>query len=489
MGTFENGGNSLKYYNYSFFGQDTWRATKKLTLTYGLRWDINPSPAASDENPLYVFTGVFDTKPQGLEAATRLFKTDFSAFAPRVGLAYQLSEKMVVRGGIGMFYDIGVPQTISEQVTLAFPFGRSRSTTGPIPFDYNNIAFTPLPFTLTPPPGNFQPGHAIDPNLQLPVSYQWNVAFEKQFGANHSLSVTYVGQKGEGQIRRDAILQAAPSNWTQISVFHNQDTSRYDSLQTVFQRRLTKGLQAMVQYTLSKSTDSGSGDNPSLKDNQRSLADIRTELDYGYSDFDRRHAFSTGFSYDLPAPKWGKVSNAILRGWGLDGIFRAQSGLGLSPYVQYTVPATGLNQRLRVNRVEGVPIWLEDGNTPGGRRINPAAFAPPPVGERGDLKRNSIRNFPIWQFDMGLRRTFDLTERVKLALKVEYFNILNHPMFSLSSTSMLYSASVNGALRPNFGRVTQTVDTAYSPVSGVGLNPLYQIGGARSGQLTVRFTF
>ena len=146
---------------------------------------------------------------------------------------------------------------------------------------------------------------AIDPNLKLPLSYQWNVAFEKQFGANHSLTVTYVGAKGKRLLRRDLITPVPPSIWSQFQVNYNLDHSRYDSLQVEFQRRLSRGLQAMAAYTLAKSTDSGSGESSFFRSNQNTFSALDANFDVGYSDFDRRHSFTAGFSYDLPAPKWG----------------------------------------------------------------------------------------------------------------------------------------------------------------------------------------
>src|SRR5262249_45059811 len=106
-------------YNYSFFGQDIWKATEKLTLTYGLRWEINtPLGSITSGKPLYNINGIFNSLPFGLVPVSTLGSTHFNDFAPRVGASYQLTPQTILRGGFGLFYDIGfgggTPGSISD---------------------------------------------------------------------------------------------------------------------------------------------------------------------------------------------------------------------------------------------------------------------------------------------------------------------------------------------------------------------------------------
>ena len=128
------------------------------------------------------------------------------------------------------------------------------------------------------------------------------------------------------------------------------------------------------------------------------------------------------------------------------------------------------------NVVPGEPFYLVDPVQPGGRRLNPAAFSVPASGQQGNLPRNYFRAFAIDQADLAVSRQINITERVNLYLRVEYFNIFNHPMFSPYNN---ISVGI-----PDFGTITQTLNKSLS-----GLNPLYQIGGPRSGQLTLKLQF
>ena len=114
--------------NYSLFAQDTWKTTQRLTLTYGLRWEINTPPvSATSGQPLYTVQGIFDSNPLALVPGA-LWHTKFNNFAPRVGAAYQVTPKTVVRGGFGLFYDLGygaLGSTLTD-----FPYNRASRSFG-----------------------------------------------------------------------------------------------------------------------------------------------------------------------------------------------------------------------------------------------------------------------------------------------------------------------------------------------------------------------
>jgi Carboxypeptidase regulatory-like domain/TonB dependent receptor/TonB-dependent Receptor Plug Domain len=475
---------SLLINNYSMFVQDTWSATKKLTLTYGLRWEINPAPSDTDK-PIYSLAGVFDANPREL-VTTPVYKTQLNAFAPRIGAAYQVTPKTVVRGGFGLFYDLGVSSQVASAVTGQYPWNRFGTGASGISLDFNNPLFpTPLPFPnpLTPPNGTFAQVMAVDPNLSLPVTYQWNAAVEQELGANQSLTVTYVGAKGRKLLRQETITPRAPTPWSSIFVVRNADRSDYNALQAQFQRRMSRGLQVIASYTYAKSTDTASSDGR-VGVGAQTLEQLSTgpDLNLGYSDFDVRHTYSGAVSYQLPAPKWTKVGNALLKGWAVDALVRGRSGYPFTVTSFTRIVVNGVSQRVRADVVPGQQFWIYD-SSPGGRRVNPAAFAQPANNLPGNQVRNSLRDFSASQTDVALRRRFGLTERVKLDLRVEYFNVFNHPMFTLATNFNFFN-------RPGFGIASQTLGSAFSGGgTGGGQSALYNMGSNRSGQLTLKLSF
>jgi hypothetical protein len=442
--------------NYSFFVQDIWKSSPRLTLTYGVRWEINtPMHSITAGKPLYAVTGVFDSAPFGLApAGTPLWHTRFDNFAPRFGATFQLAPQTVLRGGFGRYYDLGYGGNVAGTM-FYFPYMDASLAVGPLPFDFNNAAFQAPPFTLAPN-SNIVYIAAVDPNLKVPFTYEWNAAIQRGLGANQSISATYVGAHGDNLLRGD-VIGSSVGYRTQTT--RNADWSNYNALQLQFQRRMARGFQALVSYTFAKSTDTNSDDTEG-NDITNSLRAINVAADLAPSDFDVRHSFSTAVSWQIPSPHWERLSDALLRNWQADGIVRISSA---APYQVFI--------RARPNVVPGVPFYLPAPGEPGGRTLNPAAFTPAPPGQNGDLPRNFFRGFAIDQTDLSLRRQFHLTERASLFLGMEYFNLFNHPMFAVNEFT-------------GFGSPTQTLN------EDLGLlNPLYQIGGPRSGQLTIKVLF
>jgi len=241
---------------------------------------------------------------------------------------------------------------------------------------------------------------------------------------------------------------------------------------------MASGWQALVSYTLATTTDTSSGTQCFCSANgttSNSIGGINVAADYGQSDFDVRNSLAGVVSYRFPAPERGRFANGLLKDWQMDGLVRASTAPPYNPIALASSSVFG-SYYTRPNVVPGEPFYLVDPVQPGGRRLNPAAFSVPASGQQGNLPRNYFRAFPIDQTDLALSRQISITERVNLYLRVEYFNIFNHPMFSP------YGNIIVGS--PDFGTITQTLNKSLS-----GLNPLYQIGGPRSGQLTLKLQF
>jgi hypothetical protein len=474
--------------NYSLFAQDTWRMTNRLTLTYGLRWEINPPPqSATSGQPLYAVQGIFDSNPLALVPGS-LWHTRFGNLAPRIGAAYQVTPKTVVRGGFGLFYDLGYGNAAGDS-TGTYPYIQFGFTSLPppgVPFDLTNPAFNLIPFSTSI--ANVSSGlTAIDPNLSVPLTMQWNAAVERELGANQRLTATYVGADSRRLPREDNILPPSlVANGSPQTVFAtwNGGYSHYEALQLQFQRRMSHGLQALVSYTLAKSSDLGSSDGTGFE--AASVSQIVLPP-LAPSDFDLRHSIAGAVSYEIPAPTWGHAGNAILKGWAVDGLVRESSAPPIN-VVAYNQSGFISYHLTLANVVPGQPSWIPDPTQPAGRALNPAAFSLPPAGVQGNYPRNSLRSpYTIDQTDLALRRRFNLTERVKIDVRAEYFNVFNHPMFGAPGfTQPSTELGLAG-----FGKVfasTTNLALGSGGASG-GQSALYALGGPRSAQFTLKLQF
>jgi hypothetical protein len=244
------------YRNFSFFGQDTWRATRRLTLTYGLRYEVNPAPDEANGNLPLTVNGVTAAGANSLDNLSlsgerrRFYKTTYDNFAPRIGAAYQLFSGTVVRGGFGVFYDLGYNFTGTAFSTGVVPFASTLSLSN---VTYTSPAFqqTVPPFSLTPP---FSRVFAYQPGYKLPYTLQYNIAVEQTFGANNSISISYVGSRGR-RLGRVETLRATTGNFRRLDLVTNGGNSDYNALQIQYQRRLSNNLQVLASYTFAKSLD------------------------------------------------------------------------------------------------------------------------------------------------------------------------------------------------------------------------------------------
>ena len=465
----------LIFTNFSAFGQDTWRVNRRLTLTYGLRWELNPPPKGADGNDAFTALGLDD--PASITLAPRgtpLYKTTYDNFAPRFGLAYQLVQtpgrELVMRGGVGIFYDLGSGQ--AAQGFASAPFSTNKV---PVP---SNVPFPATGSIIEPPPPPVPPFslvNAIDPNLKLPRTYQWNLALEQALGTNQTLSVSYVAAVGRRLVSVQSLLNPNP-NFINLNIVRNRATSDYHALEAQFQRRLARGVQALVSYTWAHSIDDVS-------------SDFGIDLDRGPSDFDVRHSFSSAVSYDIPTPAAGQIGRTLLANWAIDAIVHSQTATPVNVIARPTIALSGQVINFRPDLIEGIPLYIDDPSAPGGRRFNntidpsrpgcKGPFCPPPANRQGSLGRNALRAFPLNQIDLSVRRGFNLKEGVTLQFKTDIFNIFNHPNFGDPNNRLTQST---------FGQATTMFGRGLG-VGAAGLSPLYQIGGPRSMQFSLKLEF
>lgn len=464
--------------NFSAYAQDTWKATPRLTLAYGLRWEVNVPPTDRQGNHAYTVIGLNDPATMILAPlGTPLWKTTYNNFAPRIGAAYQLSQskgrEIVLRGGFGVYYDVGTGPTGNAIIGVTVPYFREQFFET-FPFDFNQISIAPVNFNPTAPYGRL---FVFDPNLKLPRTYEWNFASEYSLGSNQTIAASYVGAAGRRLLRKEVLRGASlPNpNFTQVVVTRNAATSDYHALQLQFQRRLTRGLQTLASYTWSHSIDIASADSAF----NLPITRIDPKLDRGPSNFDVRHSFSAAATYDLPC-RWGnRIAKILLHDWSVDGIFRGRSATPVNlttNRVLFGVNAVGA----RPDLISGVPLYIQDPLAAGGKRLNRAAFAVPPVGRQGTLGRNAVRGFPLSQLDLSLRRKFRLSEQLNFQLRADLFNAFNHPNFG---------APVSLLSDPLFGQATRMLGRELGAGGDGSLSPLYQVGSPRSVQLALKLQF
>jgi outer membrane receptor protein involved in Fe transport len=463
----------LIFTNFSAYVQDTWRVKPRLTLTYGLRWEINPAPSGKDGRDL--FTGLGIENPANLSLAslgTPHYKSGYGNFAPRAGLSYQLSQtqgkETVLRAGVGIFYDLGAGMVANS--ASYFPYLRRKNLAN-ISYPLDASSAEARPFSLNPP---FSTVRIFAADYKLPLTLQWNVAIEQALGSRQTLSASYVGAAGRRLLRSEGLVNPNP-NFQQVFVVTNGATSDYHALQLQFQRRLSKRLQALAAYTWSHSIDISSNDSftnlPS--------GNFDPLLDRASSDFDVRHSFGAAVTYDLPTPNLSGMGDKLFRNWSVDTMVIARTATPIDIFYGRDIGFGFFN--FRPDRVEGTPLYLKDPSAPGGRIINRTAFAVPETPRQGTLGRNSLRGFPLSQVNLALRRRLNLNERFNLQLRAEIMNLFNHPNFGDPT------GDFNSGL---FGHSTSMLGRSLgSGGSNGGLSPLYQLGGPRSIQLGMKLQF
>jgi hypothetical protein len=475
------------------YAQDTWRVTPHLTLTYGVRWDINFVPKSLN-GPSFPAASGFDLQNVGgiglAPPGTSAYNTNYGDFAPRLGVAYQIRQsnnwQTVARGGFGLFYDLATSE-YGNQVGTSYPYG-GQTVVIDQPFPFTGAAGV-APVIAAPSDTNPGTVFFFDPHLKLPYTLEWNVALEQSLGSQQSLSVTYVGAAGRHLLRTAQAFNVSQSI-EEMQLVTNAGTSDYDALQVQFQRRMAHGLQALASYTWAHSLDDASAGSSGSQANVFA-GGLNSR---GNSDFDIRHAISGAVTYDIPSPHVGGIVHALLDGWSIDNIVQAHT----APPV--TVDSTSFNGTpvfsfgdyifyFRPDLVPGEPLYLHGPQYAGGKAFNPAAFTAPPLDpvtglplRDGDLRRNTLRGFGLAQWDFAIHRDIPIHEQLKLQFRAEMFNVLNHPNFG----------QPDGILTdPQFGKSTETLGQYLEggTLGSGAFSPLYQVGGPRSIQLALKLMF
>jgi len=453
----------------SLYAQDAWKLSPRLTLTYGTRWELAPAPSPRNSTTLASWKNV--DNPEQIVLApfgTAIWSTSWGNFAPRVGLAWRVNDKgdLVIRGAWGMFYDLGVGNV--ADVGSFFP-GEATAVQASVSVPLTDPSAYLPKISLSAP---YPLVEAFSPNLGLPRSYQWNGAVEKSFSGHQAVSVTYVGQSGSDLLRQQSTYQPNSNFLSDFVLTNNSAHSRYEAMQVQYRRPLTDHFQGLLNYTWSHSLDNASNDIVAGLGGTV-LSAVR---DYASSDADVRNSFSGAITYAAPAFGHSGLVNRVSKDWSIATVAVARAGFPFNGHVYLMSPDPGGYALSRPDRVPGPPLWIRDSAAGGGKGLNANAFVVPSTPRQGTESRNDIQGFGLTQLDLSLGRKFNITDRINLQFRADAFNALNHPNFT------------NPPAYVEFGPAYLVSQEMLNAGLG-GLNPLFQEGGPRSLQLSLKLAF
>ena len=456
---------------FDFFGQDAWQVTRKLNLNLGLRYEYI-GPLHSLNKDLAVFTPDKGLQIQGA-GIDSIFPPDKNNFAPRFGFAYQptANSDLVVRGGIGVFYDqINMNPFLDFRPGSAGADGLQDNPIGPHPVDnYNANGYTwqsgvyifpglttcpTLSGCGTPNPAtgaNIYNVYSVSQNFRTPYFYNYNLNIEKALGNAAVLQLGYVGSAGHKlavmeDINTTGAFNAAYPNIGSVLQENSVGNSNYNSLQTTLRIRAWHGLTSQFAYTWAHELDIMTEYRGSIL-----FSSTDPKLDYGSGDFDTRNNFTAFWTYDIPGSSHGP--KILTHGWQVSSLWSFHGGQPFNFNAGTQRP--GLN--LIADPFAGVSHSFSKalgGSTPGEQWVNPAAFCVPgaagcagPTNPNGDLGRNAFYGPGFADVDLSVIKNIPVTERFRVQLRAEMFNVMNRKNLATGSGSV----GSDGTVRDTIG--------------------------------------
>jgi len=445
---------TILQYIYNGYFQDDWRLSRKLTVNYGLRYEL-PLPFVEAHNRQSNF--VLESGPCYLQIVlatqagtcnagigTALVRPDTNNFAPRIGLAYQVSDKLVVRSGFGIFYGRDENLGLSNRLVANPPFIPSASYTGtstvPAFQLQNGIPAGALSSTVGPSTTVY----SFPFNYTTPYVEQWNINIERQLPGNFLAQIGYTGSEAHKLYVLDNVNQALPGPSSiavnarrpyqgigNISEYGPLVNSHYDALIAKAERRFSKGFSLLSSFTYGHSIDGGGNQNDQqdpAPQNAHNLASQKAS-----SNFDVKNRFVTSGVWAEQFGTKPGFFNQIIRDWQFSGIFARQGGQPFTPIISTDPTNTG-STTIRPNRIA-------DGNLPSDQRsinnwFNLAAFTVPTCTCFGNSGRGILRGPGLVNLDFSVVRNFAIKERFRLQFRLESFNLANHPNFGLPAYNL-----------------------------------------------------
>jgi Carboxypeptidase regulatory-like domain len=451
-----------------YYVQDDWRVSNKLTVNIGLRYEFIPAPI-EDTNRLGnlfvtrdpqsgLYTGTLlwaNTNPEvdpitgvaGEPAHTggfgpALMRNNYKDFAPRIGLAYQLDNKTVIRSAYGIFFNSTFVQELQDMRKF-WPYTIQQN------FAANTGLVPDLPITGAGP--SFSNTASIggwpqNPENRTPYSEQWNFTIQRQLMEDLSLDIAYVGNSNKKQIGYDPInaaLTPGPGDiqarrlmpaYGDLDGGANRFSSKYNSFRTNLVKRFSKGLQINANYTWGRAMT-----------NSSSLAEATVQNPYNLhqewerASIDLRHIFQLAYVYELPFGKgkhfgagWNSFLNGALGGWSAEGIARASTGAPLNP----TISQDRANVGRTYQRPNATGISPDNGPQTIYQWFNTAAFALPTNFTYGTSGAFVITAPGRYNWDLSLQKDFRIREGQALQFRSEFYNLPNSVSFNNPNTNL-----------------------------------------------------
>jgi len=467
--------------SFALFGQDAWRATPNLTLNLGLRYEY-AGPLHNGDNNLPVFIPGRGLVIQG-DGIGSIYPADKNNFAPRFGFAYQPghSDNVVVRGGFGVFYEqTAISPFLDNRPPNAAANGLENNPAGPDAVDnYSRNAYNwqtvqqggqsifpgvvtcaSLNYTLEPGCGipnpvtgaNIYNVFSVGRNFRTPYYLNYDLQVEKGFGNVAVLQVGYTGSLGRKltvteNINQNGTFNAQYPNVGSINQFNSAVTSNYNALQSVLKIRSWHGFTSQFAYTWAHALDEATEFRGVIP-----LDGTNLNQEYGNGDFDTRQNFTGYWTYDIPGSSHGP--KILSHGWQLSGLLSFHSG---QPF-NFPGPGASGSQRPGLNLI-GDPfagISHAFSAATGEQWVNPAAFCVPsptclPDDPNGDLSRNKFYGPGFADVDVSVIKNIPITERFKLQLRAEMFNVFNRINLATGGGSVGSSGYVTDTIGDFFG--------------------------------------
>jgi trimeric autotransporter adhesin len=451
--SFGNADKYLRGWGYDAFINDDWRINSTISLDAGLRWehaqpftelkdrlanlDIAPGFAAAatvtGNDPVGGVTG--QTYPNSL------LRPDFRGIEPRVGIAWRPrpTSSMVIRAGYGIYDNTSVYQSIAMKMEQQPPFART--------LNLQNSAANPL--TLATAFNSVASGipntFAVDPNFRVGYAQDWNLIIQQDLPGSLVMTATYLGTKGTRLMQEDlpntfplGATNPCPACPAGFVFLTSNGNSTREAGQIQLRRRLSNGLTATLQYTYAKANDDASSFNgtglasgPSIAQNWLDLAAER-----GRSTFDQRNLLTLQFQYTTGEGIRGGAllsgwRGSFLREWTVTASLTAGSGFPETPVYLTNVAGTGVIGTVRPNYT-GASVTA----APAGLFLNPAAFAPPALGQWGDAGRDSITGPAQFALNSSIGRTIRLGSRLTGDWRLDATNMLNTVTYTSYNTTV-----------------------------------------------------
>jgi hypothetical protein len=460
-GSVPGGAFNMRSQEYGFFIQDDWKASDRLTLNLGLRYDIFPSATEKDAR-----MGNYDPATRVIELASgagdRLIDTDMNNFGPRVGFAYAIGaeKNMVLRGGYGLLYTL--------DATDRPPLVQNPPFTNSVTFDPFSNGLRNLTSLQTGPPNVplVDPNVLVDPSTgaasvvvfrQEPQQttafvHQFNITYQYQFADDYSIDIGYAGSRSRHLLRTRDIGSGGTAEARNVAgafltaqLYENTARANYDSLQMQLQKRLSRNVQGQVSYTFSRNRDNSTGVFNGLGEGRGSRGGPNNPFDidaeYGVSSLDVPHLLSANAIVDLPFGKGqrymnsGAVADKLFGGIQLNVIVSGRSGY---PFDVVDNNCNGTRATLTGDPFAGT-------NGTGGRYLNAAAFtgcnnsvtnAAGNTIRFGSLPRNNFRGPGFIRTDFSVFKNTGLRENLRMQIGLEFFNLFNQASYTVPNNNI-----------------------------------------------------